>query len=101
METNLPQTIDEMWSRIDCFLSSLPTDQRPKARKVLIRRLMHPEGRRVGLAQAQADLERENKAVRRMPRYDSPMCICGARRSAHDPMTGQTETCEMFTPVAD
>lgn len=99
----MPKTVDEQWYRIDRFLLSLPGVERTKARKVLMRRLMHPEGRGVGLTEAQRDLERENNAARNrsMPRWDSPLCICGARRSAHDEIEGTTDTCEGFIPVSD
>lgn len=97
---HLPDDVDTMWAVINGFLHSLPADQRTKARKVLMRRLMHPEGRQNGIAVAQRDLEREKNAVRARPRpLPSPLCMCGSPKSLHDPLTGEKEGCEMFTPM--
>lgn len=83
---DLDCTEDELWAFVSNWIGNQSIDDRFKARRVLIRRLQHPEAFNAGLKYNQEQLEKDKWAERnpRRLRYDSPKCICGASRSTHD-----------------
>jgi len=87
-----PQTIEQMWSCIDSFVSRQSVSDRHKTRRVLIRRLMHPEGARIGSLPESWIHPKQGEGP--MPRVDSPICMsCGQASSRHDPMNGESDSC--------
>lgn len=102
----MPSTIDEAWGRIQAFLNMLPNDiERQKAVRTLRRRLAHPEIRypRDGTVDHnQADLDKRKSLSRSRPAPplgSSPPCVCGAPLAKHDPITGESDSCDGFVPV--
>ncbi len=100
-DTKLPADTEELWNIIAWFLGAADNDsERQKIRRLLQRRLSHPEAFNAGLAGNQRGLEREHWAERnrKTPRYDSPPCICGASRKVHaEDGSYSPNGCDMFT----
>jgi hypothetical protein len=84
------------WLNVRCSTH----EERTKARRVLMRNLMHPESG-ADPQYGEQYLKPTQQRPRGEPYIESPMCVCGARRSRHDPMTGLCETsaCNGFFPV--
>ena len=75
-------TLDELWIQIDRRLNECDAEQREDWRKVLVRRLKHPE---VGAQPQSTPLKYVHPLQRSgpKPRIDSPLCQCGCTRKAH------------------
>lgn len=70
--------VDRLWITVERALDDMTTLDRAQARKVLIRRLRHPE---MG-AHPEATPPQNNRRGP-MPKIASPLCYCGAPRSKH------------------
>jgi hypothetical protein len=96
------QNVEALWNTIRHFLvhSTSSEDARAEYRRLLARRLQHPE---VGLAPeyGQQVLDMAAQRIAPRPKFKPPMCDCGKDYAHHDQMTGEcVDTgCEMFTPV--
>lgn len=92
--------VEKLWRTIRHFLiHSAPPEKRNQYRRLLARRLQHPE---VGLIPeyGQQVLAQAAQQVAPRPRFKPPMCECGQDCTRHDQMSGECADtgCEMFTP---